>query len=175
VLERFEAVDADPALLPPFHESSQWHAFDALRARGVEVRLEVTVDEVTPESVRLDFGEVIPTRTLVWAAGMQRGEHVAAQLVATLEGGPTRPFRYVDRGTMATIGRRAAVAELPFGVRLSGTSGWFAWLGLHLVFLVGFRNRASVFLNWAWNHLTWDRGPRLILGPRSHPSGGADR
>jgi NADH dehydrogenase len=72
---------------------------------------------------------------------------------------------------MATIGRRAAVAELPLHVRLSGTPAWLAWLSLHLVTLVGFRNRLSVFLNWAWNYLTWDRGPRLIIeaGPTESP------
>jgi NADH dehydrogenase len=64
---------------------------------------------------------------------------------------------------MATIGRRAAVAELPFGIKLRGTLGWLSWLFLHLVMLVGFRNRISVLLNWAWGYLTWDRGARIIL------------
>ena len=94
---------------------------------------------------------------------MQSGRHAAREVVALVEGRQLAPFRYVDKGTMATIGRRAAVAELPLHVRLTGTAAWFAWLGLHLVFLAGFRNRLSVFLNWAWNYLTWDRGPRLIL------------
>ena len=96
----------------------------------------------------------------------QSGRHAARQILARIEGRPTRPVRYVDKGIMATIGRRAAVAELPLGLRLSGTPAWFAWLFLHLVTLVGFRNRLSVFLNWAWNYFTWDRGPRLILGRR---------
>jgi len=94
---------------------------------------------------------------------MQGGRHVARQIARLLEARPTEPFRYRDKGTMATIGRRAAVAELPGGIRLRGAPAWLAWLGLHLVFLVGKRNRASVLLNWAWNYLTWDRGPRLIL------------
>ena len=64
---------------------------------------------------------------------------------------------------MATIGRRSAVAELPLGVHLAGTLGWLSWLGLHLVFLMGFRNRAVVFLNWAWNYFSWDRGNRIII------------
>ena len=55
------------------------------------------------------------------------------------------------------------MAELPFGIKLSGMPAWVAWLGLHLMYLVGRRNRASVLLNWAWNYITWDRGPRLIL------------
>ncbi|MEQ1788663.1 MAG: FAD-dependent oxidoreductase, partial [Acidimicrobiales bacterium] len=94
---------------------------------------------------------------------MQSGRHVARQIRRLLEARPTEPFRYRDKGTMATIGRRAAVAELPGRIRLRGAPAWLAWLGLHLVFLVGKRNRASVLLNWAWNYLTWDRGPRLIL------------
>lgn len=99
-------------------------------------------------------------------AAQQSGRHVAHQILARIDGRPTTPMRYVDKGIMATIGRRSAVAELPLGVRLRGTAAWLAWLGLHLVTLVGFRNRLSVFLNWAWNYLTWDRGPRLILGAR---------
>ncbi len=101
---------------------------------------------------------------------LQSGRHAARQVRRLLDGRPTRRFRYVDKGTMATIGRRAAVAELPLGIRLQGTPAWFAWLGLHLVFLIGFRNRVSVLLNWAWNYVTWDRGPRLILEPPRRPA-----
>ena len=64
---------------------------------------------------------------------------------------------------MATIGRRSAVAELPFGIRFGGTLGWLSWLGLHLVFLIGFRNRVVVLVNWAWNYVQWDRGNRMII------------
>jgi len=94
---------------------------------------------------------------------MQAGRHVARHIADPGGRRARRSFRYFDKGTMATIGRRAAVAELPLGIRLQGTPAWFAWLGLHLVFLVGARNRFSVLGNWAWNYLTWDRGPRLIL------------
>ena len=96
---------------------------------------------------------------------MQSGRHVARTIAGELSGKRQQPFRYINKGTMATIGRRAAVAELPGGIKLSGTLAWLSWLGLHIVYLVGFRNRLSVFLNWAWNYLTWDRGPRLILPP----------
>ena len=106
-------------------------------------------------------GAVLPQLAPV---AIQSGRHVARQIRRCLEGRPTAPFRYLDKGIMATIGRRAAVAELPFGIRLRGGLAWLAWLGLHLVTLVGPRNRASVLLNWAWNYLTWDRGPRLITG-----------
>jgi NADH dehydrogenase len=64
---------------------------------------------------------------------------------------------------MATIGRRAAVAQLRRGPVLRGTAGWLAWLGLHLVYLVGFRNRIVVLVNWAWRYLDWPSGPRLIV------------
>jgi len=93
---------------------------------------------------------------------IQGGRHVAAQIGRRLRGLPTQPFRYVDKGQMATIGRHEAVTELPGGRRLAGPVGWLAWLGLHLVYLVGFRNRALVLVNWAWNYLTYDRGSRLL-------------
>jgi len=105
-------------------------------------------------------GELLPQLAPV---AMQAGRHVARQIARLLEARPTEPFRYRDKGTMATIGRRAAVAELPGRIRLRGAPAWLAWLGLHLVFLVGTRNRASVLLNWAWSYLTWDRGPRIVL------------
>jgi NADH dehydrogenase len=100
---------------------------------------------------------------------IQSGHHAARQILHTIEREPRTRFRYHDKGTMATIGRRAAVAELPRGLKLTGPIAWLAWLGLHLVYLLGVRNRVSVFVNWAWNYLTWDRGPRLILRPEDLP------
>jgi NADH dehydrogenase len=93
---------------------------------------------------------------------IQGGRHAARQILATTAGHPRSSFRYVDRGSMAAIGRQDAVCELPGGIRLSGFVGWLAWLGLHLVELVGFRNRANVLVNWAWNYFTYDRGSRLV-------------
>ncbi len=95
---------------------------------------------------------------------MQGARHVAEQIQKQLRGEPTTAFHYVDKGSMATIGRRDAVAQLPGGVRLTGTLGWLAWLGLHLVMLIGFRNRLNVLVNWAWNYVTYDRGSRIISG-----------
>jgi NADH dehydrogenase len=112
---------------------------------------------------------------------IQSGRHAAEQVLHTIDRQPRRSFHYVDKGTMATIGRRAAVAELPRNIKLTGPVAWLAWLGLHLVYLLGVRNRVSVFVNWAWNYFTWDRGPRLILRPEdlpqtAHPhSDGPDR
>lgn len=93
---------------------------------------------------------------------IQGGKHVAATIRARFEGGSVPPFRYKDLGSMATIGRHEAVTELPSGRRLSGTLGWMAWLGLHLVQLIGFRNRANVLVNWTWNYLTYDHGSRIL-------------
>jgi NADH dehydrogenase len=95
-------------------------------------------------------------------AAMQGGRHAARQIVRRIDGQETEPFHYVDKGTMATIGRSAAVAQLPGGIHLWGPVGWLAWLGLHLVMLIGFRNRANVLVNWGWNYFTYDRGARLL-------------
>jgi NADH dehydrogenase len=99
---------------------------------------------------------------------MQGARHVAEGIVQRLRGLPTRPFVYEDPGIMATIGRNAAVAELPIGLRFTGFVGWLMWLFLHLMMLVGFRNRLNVFVNWAYNYFTYDRSARLILEP-AHP------
>ncbi len=93
----------------------------------------------------------------------QAARHVAETIVRRLESRPSTGFEYRDPGVMATIGRHAAVTELPSGARLRGTLGWLAWLFLHLMQLVGFRNRLNVLINWAWNYLTYDRSARLIL------------
>jgi len=105
---------------------------------------------------------------------IQSGKHVACQIMRSLDARSPKAFRYLDKGTMATIGRSDAVAELPLGIKLAGLPAWMAWLLLHLVMLAGFRNRASVFVNWAWNYLTWDRGPRIILEAEAPGSGDLD-
>ncbi len=225
-------IEQADQLLTPFSAASQRYARKTLTRRGVEVRLGTAVRRIAIDHVELSSGEVVPTRLVVWAAGVragrladtlgvtqgrggripvdadlsitghreafaigdiadiddgrggrlpqlaqvaiQGGEHAAEQILADLRRTPRASFRYRDKGTMATIGRRAAVAELPttpWGrpLRLDGPLAWLAWLGLHLVYLVGARNRVSVLTNWAWNYLTWDRGPRLILRPEVLP------
>jgi hypothetical protein len=74
------------------------------------------------------------------------------------------PFRYHDKGIMATIGRRSAVVELPHRIRVRGTLAWLAWLGLHLITLLGNRNRLSALLNLSWRYLTWGHGGGVIVG-----------
>jgi NADH dehydrogenase len=106
--------------------------------------------------------EGTPILPQVAQVAIQGGRHAARQIIRRLRGVPTEPFRFRDKGTMATIGRNDAVTELPNGIRLSGLVGWLAWLGLHLVYLVGFRNRANVLLNWAWNYATYDRHSRIV-------------
>ena len=78
-----------------------------------------------------------------------------------------RPFRYRDFGTMATIGRRAAVADFGW-LKLDGTLAWLLWGVVHVSFLIGFRNRLVVMLDWLWSYLTFQSGARLITGPGSH-------
>ncbi len=95
---------------------------------------------------------------------IQSGRHAAQSILERLEGRPSQPFRYHDKGIMATIGRRAAIAELPNGRMIRGTLGWLAWLALHLVYLIGFRNRVTVLVNWSWRYLSWASGPRIIIG-----------
>ena len=89
---------------------------------------------------------------------------------------PRSPFRYKNKGSLATIGRSAAVADLG-KIKLSGPMAWMAWLVLHLMFLVGFRNRLVVIFEWAWSFVSYDRGARLITGPlrRESDQSRADR
>lgn len=94
---------------------------------------------------------------------IQSGRHCAAQILRVVAGQPTEPFHYRNKGIMATIGRQAAVAKMPRGGVIRGTLGWLAWLGLHLFYLVGFRNRLRVMINWTWRYFDWPSGPRLIV------------
>lgn len=93
----------------------------------------------------------------------QQGEVAARNILAVLNGRSQQEFRYHDRGIMATIGRRRAVAWIYNKIQLTGYLAWVAWLLLHLVTLLGFRNRLTVFINWVWNYFTYDRSVRLIL------------
>ena len=95
---------------------------------------------------------------------LQQGRAAARNVLHRLAGEPTEPFRYHDRGSMATIGRAAAVAVVG-RFRLSGLIAWLAWLFVHIAFLIGFRNRFLVLFQWAWAYVTWQRGARLITRP----------
>lgn len=94
-------------------------------------------------------------------AAIQEGRHVARNMVRSLRGEPRLPFHYFDKGSLATIGRGRGVGEV-FGHHLRGALAWLAWLFVHIFFLIGFRNRVLVILEWAWQYLTFRRGARLI-------------
>lgn len=107
-----------------------------------------------------DDGKVLP---MIAPVAMQQGRHVARNILALAEGRLLSPFSYVDKGQMATIGRRRAVVETPGGKRLHGTAAWLAWLALHVSYLAGGRNRVSVIADWGWNYLAWGIGPRRAV------------
>lgn len=98
-------------------------------------------------------------------AATQMGAHAAAQIIADLEQRERAPFVYRDKGSMATIGRSTAVAKI-VGLNLTGFSAWFLWMSVHLVFLMGMRNRIGVFLSWIWAYCRWQRGARIIVDTR---------
>jgi NADH dehydrogenase len=96
-------------------------------------------------------------------AAKQMGTSAARNILARISGRPTVPFRYRDWGALATIGRHSAVAQLPT-LRFSGILAWWFWLVLHIYFLIGFRSRLIVMINWAWAYFTYERAARIILG-----------
>jgi NADH dehydrogenase len=216
---RVVLVEMGDEVLAPFKQGLRDYAANALRKRGVDLRLGKTVAEVTDTEVRLSDGEVIPTRTVIWATGVtahpavsewglpqgkggriqvgpdqrveglanvfaigdvsvdtenpqpqlaqpaiQQGAHVAEQVRRTIAGMPPTSFSYKDKGIMATIGRRAAVAELPIGIGFRGTTAWLAWLGLHILVLLSNRNRFAVLTNLAVRYLNWPRNVNVIVG-----------
>lgn len=212
-----------PRVLPPFVEELSAKAADQLKAIGVEVRTGVKVTDIDGEGVHVEGGEVIPSATVMWCAGvaavpltksmdvaldrggriivepdlsiagfknafaigdlcnfgyqgkkplpglapvaMQQGKAAAQSVLDDLAKRQRARFHYVDKGTMATIGRSAAVADLG-KLKMSGLLAWLAWLLIHILMLIGFRNRVMVFLNWVWSFFTYDRGARLITGHR---------
>ncbi len=95
---------------------------------------------------------------------MQEGRHAANNVLETLAGGKPMKFVYWDKGSLATIGRNKAVADLNFGIRFGGFIAWVMWAAIHIVYLVGYRSRLAVLSEWAWNYVTFYRGSRLITG-----------
>jgi len=210
-----EATDKILAALP---ERLREAAVKTLWRKWIEVRFSAAVADFDGERVRLKSGEVIPARTVIWAAGVkaaplsnglgltaarqgripveptlqvpghpevyiigdasyleengqplpmvapvaiQMGRSVAGNIARALEGKPLVPFRYRDQGTLATIGRNAAVCNV-YGVQARGFPAWVMWLGIHIVQLIGFRNKLFVLLNWAWDYFFYERAARLI-------------
>ncbi len=111
-------------------------------------------------------GKMLPG---VAPVAMQEGAATAHNIGRELQGQPRQNFHYVDKGSLATIGRAAAVAQ--FGkIHISGFSAWLSWLFIHIFFLIGFRNRLIVLIQWAWSYFTYERGARLITGDTQLPS-----
>ena len=113
-------------------------------------------------SVKTERGEL----PMLSPPAMQEGRYVARAIKDGRT--PQKPFRYLDKGTMATIGRRAAVADVR-GLKLKGTIGWLAWLFVHIYYLIGFRNKLAVLASWAWGYLVRDRPIRLIVRGADDP------
>lgn len=214
-------LEATDRLLAPYPEKLQQSASKQLQSIGVEVMTNAVVESATDTVITLKDGREIPTRTIVWSAGVkaspialmlevelarggrikvedsmraigldrvyvagdiayledkngeaypmlipvanQQGKLVARNIGNEIEGKVLEKFTYTDRGIMATIGRTRAVAWIYYRVQLTGFLAWLAWLFLHLIMLMGFRNRVSAFINWVWNYLTYDRSVRIIL------------
>ena len=147
---------------------------------GLEVdrtgRVEVSADLSLPGHPEvLAIGDMVRIRqasgsplTLPGLApvAMQEGRHAAAVVKDRLEGRPGRPFRYIDKGNLATIGRSRAVADIK-GIHLSGFIAWVTWLTVHLFYLIGFENRLLVLIRWAFSFATHGRGARLIQEPEA--------
>ena len=139
----------------------------AARGRGgrVRVRPDLSLPDAPEVFVVGDLAEVEGQEALPQLAqvAMQGGRRAAANALARLEGRPAAPFRYREFGWMATIGRNAAVAMLFGKIPLRGFPAWLAWVFVHLMQLVGFRNRLLVFVSWVYGYVTYDRAARLIL------------
>lgn len=138
-------------------------------AAGERVPVRPTLEVIGLEGVyavgdiaHLDAGSGQPHPQVIPVA-QQQGRHAAQNIARRLDQRPEMPFVYRDRGIMATIGRRRAVAWPFYKVQLTGFVAWLTWLALHLIWLMGFRNRLTVFINWVWNYLTYDRSVRIIV------------
>jgi len=211
-------LEAGTALLSAMPRSLQDAAARTLRRKHVDLRFGAAVADFDGGTVRLKTGELIPSGTLVWAAGVeaaglarrlglatarqgrivveptlqvrghpevyvigdaaylehegqplpmvappaiQMGETAARNILRALRGEPLRPLRYRDPGSLATIGRNAAVAYV-HGVAFRGFIAWVVWLVVHLMQLIGFRNKLFVLINWAWDYFFYERGVRII-------------
>ena len=138
------------------------------QGRGGRVKLnsDLSVPEHPEIFVVGDMGEVTSDGQVLPQLGsvaMQSGEHVARQIARRILGEETQPFKYWDKGFMATIGRGSAVVEFPNKQTLHGPLAYFAWLGVHLALLSGMRNRIETMWNWGWSALTHDRAARIII------------
>ena len=100
---------------------------------------------------------------MVAAVAMQQGMHLAKNLRRIIDGKEAQPFKYFDKGSMATIGKNKAVVDMPGGMHFKGIFAWLIWMFVHIMYLIGFRNKLITLNNWVWSYLTYDKGTRLII------------
>lgn len=137
----------------PRTETGRIHVDECLRIAGRE-----NAWAIGDAAGVVDNGEELP---MLAPPAMQQGRHVALNVRRVIGGEAPRPFKYTDKGTLATIGRNAAVAQVG-KLKVTGFLGWVTWLVVHLYYIIGFRNRLSVLLRWAWNYVFYDRPIRFI-------------
>lgn len=146
---------------------------DGLREGAVE-RNRILVDEVNRiknHTYVFAIGDVALQADKKYPKGLpqlapvaiQQARHLGENFQRMLKGKEMKPFRYTDKGTMATIGRNKAVVDVPGGITIGGFTGWFVWMFVHLFSINGFRRKLLVFSNWVWNYFTYNRGNRLII------------
>ena len=100
---------------------------------------------------------------------IQQGKLLAKNLVSLIRGNQPKPFKYRDLGSMATVGRNLAVVDLPF-LKFQGFLAWLTWMFVHLMAIVGVKNKVLIFINWLWNYVTYDQSLRLIIRAKSPKS-----
>ncbi|WP_442587119.1 NAD(P)/FAD-dependent oxidoreductase [Pedobacter sp. AW31-3R] len=224
-------VDGGSTLLKPMSEKSQQHTYDALKKLGVKMLLNNHVNDFVDDQVFLTDGTIIPSKNLIWAAGVsamvfegipascygrgkrlkvnafnqveglanvyaigdtciqsgdtgfpeghpqvaqvaiQQGKNIAHNFREMVSQKPLRPFSYTDRGSMAIIGRNQAVADLPKPkLHMSGFIAWLAWLFIHLLSLISYRNRLNTLYNWTVAYFSKDQSLRMIIRPVDKPA-----
>ena len=150
-----------PGLKPQSFEQGNRIRVDAFNRVVGEEDIFAIGDVATMQGEKLPKGH-----PMLAPVAMQQGVHLGRNFRRLVQGEPLKPFKYWDKGTMSTIGRHRAVADLPF-MHLSGWPAWAAWLLIHLFFLIGFRNKLLVVLGWTWSYFTYQGALRLLVRPKA--------
>ncbi|MFA0961778.1 NAD(P)/FAD-dependent oxidoreductase [Roseivirga sp. BDSF3-8] len=153
----------------------QGNVISGIRSESVEKSriLVDTYNRVQGYESIFAIGDIALMKSEDWPKGhpmlapvaIQQGKHLADNIGRLISKRELKPFEYTDKGSMATVGRNKAVADLPGKMHLGGFVAWLIWMFIHLISIIGFRNKLVVFSNWVWNYFTYDRGTRLIIRP----------